>query len=1137
MKATIHTVMKAANRIYVLLAILGGSWFLAAPDANATHIVGGEITYRCLGNNMYEVRLFLRRDCLLGAPDAPFDDPASVGFFDATTNQHLSFIGINGQLFMDYNEDDTLNQTLISDCTIADGDICVHQTTYVDTIFLPFRPTGYIMAYTRCCRNASLNNIINPLATGMTVTATLSGFAQTECDDSPYFVNYPPLYICVNEPIVFDHHAEDGDADSLVYCLTTPWAGGDPIVNMPQPPPPPPFDPVTWRPPYSENNMLGGVPLMIDPQTGLLSGTPNTIGQFVVGICVTAYKNGVVTSILRRDFQYNVRACRDVPIADFAAPPLTCDGLTVNFLNQSQFSDNYIWYFNWEDPNSPTSILANPQFTFPEEGFYDVALISYDTNLLCYDTIIKPIGVFTSELQAAFEVNITECTESIVIAPQDQSTDPERPITGWEWLLNYPGGTLTSDQQFPVFDISVTGTSTVSIALTVTSDNGCTATAFQTFPVTPIDVEFNPDADNICAGESVNLLLNGNSDLTYIWSPETDLDLTEPWNPIASPGITTKYHVTVTDGNCVVVDSIIVNVQSLPNLSFTYDTDCKSLVATFTNTSTNAILYHWDFGDVNATDDTSIAVNPTFIFPGPGEYTVTLSSRDGCDVSISQVVTINTITETLDDELVNCFNPGYNLNPDFDPKYTYVWEPADFLDDPTSPNPFATVVDDTWFYVTITEASLPGCEIIDSVLLIIPDNFEVVIEEDSIVHCNFSPITLDATVSNPDLDIVWSVGGVQIGVGSSITVAPEVTTTYVATATDSLGCSKSDMVIVFIPDPTFSVNAEPDSAYCDIQTITLNATSSIQVITYEWFNLQGDLIGQGPTVDVTPGVPSCYYVRGTDDIGCQVSDTVCLTPTFFNVSITNDTGVCEDEEVQLCVTDLNNQNLTFQWSPAEEVLTGQGTSCITARPNDDVTFTVIVTNADVGCEETLTTNVDVFLFDPVDVVITADKDSVVLTETVQLEVNQDPGFDYMWSTSTGEIVDPVYNPVVTPTGNTTYTVTVTNEHGCTGVASYSIGVADPFCDDRDIFIPNAFTPDASGINDMLCVRSNFISTFEIFIYNRWGELVFQSNDVNNCWDGTYKGKELAPDVFGYYMNISCPNQKTFFKKGNITLLR
>src|SRR5690606_15560844 len=123
---------------------------------------------------------------------------------------------------------------------------------------------------------------------------------------------------------------------------------------------------------------------------------------------------------------------------------------------------------------------------------------------------------------------------------------------------------------------------------------------------------------------------------------------------------------------------------------------------------------------------------------------------------------------------------------------------------------------------------------------------------------------------------------------------------------------------------------------------------------------------------------------------------------------------------------------------------------------------VVVTNADLGCEVTLTSSVDVFLFDPVDVMITADKDSVVLTESVQLFVNQDPDFEYFWSTTTGESVESVYNPVVTPTGSTVYTVTVTNEQGCTGVASYSIGVADPSCDERDIFLPNAFTPNGDG---------------------------------------------------------------------------
>ena len=100
----------ALRMIFIMCSLL----MLSQQDAKATHIVGGNLTYRCLGNNQYEIRLSLRRDCLLGAPDAQFDDPASIGFFDATTNLPLAFVGFGGEFLMDFNEDDTLNQISVS---------------------------------------------------------------------------------------------------------------------------------------------------------------------------------------------------------------------------------------------------------------------------------------------------------------------------------------------------------------------------------------------------------------------------------------------------------------------------------------------------------------------------------------------------------------------------------------------------------------------------------------------------------------------------------------------------------------------------------------------------------------------------------------------------------------------------------------------------------------------------------------------------------------------------------------------------------------------------------------------------------------------------------------------------------------
>jgi gliding motility-associated-like protein len=186
--------------------------------------------------------------------------------------------------------------------------------------------------------------------------------------------------------------------------------------------------------------------------------------------------------------------------------------------------------------------------------------------------------------------------------------------------------------------------------------------------------------------------------------------------------------------------------------------------------------------------------------------------------------------------------------------------------------------------------------------------------------------------------------------------------------------------------------------------------------------------------------------------------------------------------------------------------------------------------------ETLSATVNVFLFDPPVIGITASPPVIILSESSQLTVNQDPGYQYVWSSVPPSIIDPVYNPLVSPEETTTYTVTVTDENGCTGTASITVTVMNPFCDERDIFLPNAFTPNGDGENDILYVRSNFVTSLDWHIYNRWGQEVFSSNNISNGWNGTFNGEQLAPDVYGYYFNATCPNGKTYKKQGNITLL-
>jgi gliding motility-associated-like protein len=113
---------------------------------------------------------------------------------------------------------------------------------------------------------------------------------------------------------------------------------------------------------------------------------------------------------------------------------------------------------------------------------------------------------------------------------------------------------------------------------------------------------------------------------------------------------------------------------------------------------------------------------------------------------------------------------------------------------------------------------------------------------------------------------------------------------------------------------------------------------------------------------------------------------------------------------------------------------------------------------------------------------------------------------------------------------------VKDQLGCTLMDTITINVIDVACNESEIFVPNAFTPDADN-NKILYVKSNILKSIYFVIYDRWGEKVFESNDLSSGWDGTFKGRACDPGVFDYYMKATCINNKEFIKKGNITLIR
>lgn len=622
------------------LRILCFSLLLSLPFASkATHIVGGEMTYTCLGNNFYELKLTIFRDCFNGVPW--FDNPASIGIFLVNDNPTIPYNEIKVNLDPVLN--DTLNPDLGSECFVAPPNVCVHTTTYTTTTFLPFNPAGYHIAYQRCCRNNTISNLIAPQDVGATYSIIIGAQALLECNSSPVFNNWPPLYLCVNQPFAIDQSAVDPDGDSLVYKLCDPFTGATPTFPIPQPPNSPPYSPVPWLPPYGVNNQIGGTPAMtIDPVTGLLTGNPDVIGQFVIGICVEEYRNGVLIGSKRRDYQVNIGVC-DIATAAFFAPEIICESFTVSLQNQSQSADNFIWYFN--DPNNPgaTSTLPNPTYTYSDSGLYNIVLIA-EPGSVCSDTFSAEVHILLNSLFANFNVVNADCADSLTIDVVDSSIDTISNIANWEWTLTQGSNLWTTTSQNPSFVLHEPGDALLT--LIVTADNGCMDTLEQTFPVFFIEDPLLDDSTDICFGNG-NVQLNPDGAFpgaTYNWTPPDNLDNPNSPNPIANPTETTTYTVSIDDANgfCHVEKTVTIIVSPDVTVTPLIDTILQGQSVPIFASFDPSYTYSWS--PSNWLDFTNIN-DPTSTPEEDVTYVLTVTDSNGCVVERTVVIVVLTLCE------------------------------------------------------------------------------------------------------------------------------------------------------------------------------------------------------------------------------------------------------------------------------------------------------------------------------------------------------------------------------------------------------------------------------------------------------------------------------------------------------------
>jgi len=606
----------------------------------ATHIVGGDFNYTCLGNSEYAIEMVVYRDCFFGNPY--FDIPATIGVFDGN-NELVTDIGFNGQIRVFPMGDDTITNQLDDPCFLIPPNVCVHKTTYRDTLSLPFSPGGYTLAYQRCCRNQTILNIVAPLESGATFLVNISEQALLECNSSAKYKNVPPGYICVNQPIEFDHSALDAEGDSLVYRLCTPLLGGSQLDPAPRPPSNPPYDEIIWiDPPYNVNDMLGGVPLEIDPVSGQLSGIPNSVGQFVVGVCVDEFRDGELISTTRRDFQYNIGECGETTSA-FFSPDFICEGEVLELINESPDADSFLWIIQGPGFNDPLFFSEDLFLGNLPPGDFSVSLIA-SNDFGCSDTLTKEVTVNTQFNSADFTATFGDCSASIPIILNDISRIDDTVAVTREWEY-YIGDSLLFTQP-PFF---ATSADSILLVLTLKGSNPCTSSD-SVWIQAPFPEVVLPDTLIQCKNDSieVNPGLIG-ADIDLLWRPRnlfgTSFRETNPRIQIDSSQYI--FYTALDDSLCPFTGRIWIDVIDLDSLNanFTYpDFACLGDSVQINYEGDTSISREWRLSTPGFQDSVLFGQDTFQLhFVDTGRYSVSLIVEDenGCVDTISKEISID----------------------------------------------------------------------------------------------------------------------------------------------------------------------------------------------------------------------------------------------------------------------------------------------------------------------------------------------------------------------------------------------------------------------------------------------------------------------------------------------------------------
>lgn len=616
--------------------------------AEAYHLIGGDISYECLGSGNYRFTIKIYRDCSNPRGDY-FDYNAPVTIYLGDAPPYRRFVHLDVPLIQPITK---LPPDASNPCLILPPNICVEEGIYEFEVFLPDTTMSYHIVYQRCCRNSTINNIQRPDQIGATYTIELTAFAQSECNNSPVFKNFPPIVICNSEPMHVDHSATDVDGDLVVYEFCSPLRGGgngrDPESCSgfrPNPACPPPFYPVNYIvPTYTSQNPMAGNPLIrIDANTGIISGTPRVQGQFVVGVCAKEYRNGRLLSVVQRDFQFNVAWCDPTVLARLQADEVkntdqylirSCGKNELTLKNLS-IQQSAIKSQRWEFKiGGQTRIFSSWDATiaFPGPGEY-LGKLLLNPGEQCGDTAYITVNIFP-ELSADFSYSYDTCKAGPVQF-DDRSTVEGVAFKSWQWRFGDGG---FSDYQNPRHIYKEPGE--VPVTLRTTDRNGCQDELTKMVSYFPVPALLLIAPSDFVGCDPATIFFDNLSHpvddsyrINWDFGDGVQSQVYKPTHTYSMPGVFDVSLEIISPIGCR-TDTIfrqLIDIQQKPVAAFTYSPEKPTRfdrILSFTDASERAVRWEWLFpGDVFSSHR-----HPVFEFRDTGLQKVQLvvSHAEGC---------------------------------------------------------------------------------------------------------------------------------------------------------------------------------------------------------------------------------------------------------------------------------------------------------------------------------------------------------------------------------------------------------------------------------------------------------------------------------------------------------------------------